>query len=91
MFISAASLWEIWLKASLGKLGVPGDFENLPLTSAQTREVATLPWLHRDPFDRMLVAQARTEKLTLLTADNIVAGYGDCVRLVPRGAIEIKQ
>lgn len=99
VFVSAVSLWEVWLKASLGKLGLPDDFEkrlaeesfeNLPLTAAQTREVVSLPWRHRDPFDRMLVAQARTEKLTLLTADDIVAGYGDFVRLVPRGEIDLK-
>jgi PIN domain nuclease of toxin-antitoxin system len=57
------------------------SFENLPLTASQTRQVALLPWHHRDPFDRMLVAQAITEKLTLLTADAAVAAYGDFVRL----------
>ena len=91
IFVSAVSLWEIWLKESLGKLRLPADFErklaeesfeNLPLTAAQTRHVALLPWLHRDPFDRMLVAQAQVEDLTLLTADDLVAHYGDFVRLV---------
>jgi PIN domain nuclease of toxin-antitoxin system len=90
VFVSAVSLWEIWLKVSLDKLRLPADFESklaaesfesLPLTAAQTRQVALLPWLHRDPFDRMLVAQAQTEKLTLLTADDRVAAYGDFVRL----------
>ena len=88
VFVSAVSLWEIWLKESLGKLRVPADFEaalaaesfeRLPLTAAQTRHVARLPWHHRDPFDRMLVAQARAENLTLLTADRALAAYGDCV------------
>jgi len=91
VFISAVSLWEIWLKQSLGKLRIPADFEqriaqesfeSLPLTGSQAREVAALPWHHRDPFDRMLVAQARVEELTLLTADDRVAAYGDFVRLV---------
>ena len=91
VFISAVSLWEIWLKQSLGKLRIPADFEqriaqesfeSLPLTGSQAREVAALPWHHRDPFDRMLVAQARVEKLTLLTADDRLAAYGDFVRLV---------
>lgn len=91
VFVSAVSLWEIWLKASLGKLRLPADFEakfaaesfeSLPLTAAQTREVALLPWHHRDPFDRMLVAQAKTEKLTLLTVDELVPLYGDFIRLV---------
>ena len=91
VFVSAVSLWEIWLKESLGKLRVPADFEdklasesfeNLPLTGPQTRQVARLPWHHRDPFDRMLVAQAQVDGLTLLTADHRVSAYGDCVRLV---------
>ena len=90
VFVSAVSLWEIRLKESLGKLRLPRDFEaklaresfeSLPLTASQTREVARLPRHHRDPFDRMLVAQARAENLTLLTADAAVAAYGDFVRL----------
>jgi len=88
VFVSAVSLWEIWLKQTLGKLRLPPEFEeklgvesfeNLPLTAAQTRRVADLPWLHRDPFDRMLVAQALAEDVTLLTADEVLAGYGGCV------------
>ncbi|MBS1830437.1 MAG: type II toxin-antitoxin system VapC family toxin [Acidobacteria bacterium] len=91
IFFSAVSLWEIWLKLSLGKLRLPSEFESklaaesfehLPLTAAHTRQIALLPWRHRDPFDRMLVAQALAEKLTLLTADENVAQYGDFVRLV---------
>ncbi len=91
VFVSAVSLWEIWLKESLGKLRLPAgfeerlaaeSFESLPLTAAQTRQVALLPWLHRDPFDRMLVAQARAENLIFLTADAGVAAYGEFVRLV---------
>ncbi len=91
MFVSAVSLWEIWLKESLGKLRLGRDFEvklaeesfeSLPLTAAHARQVAFLPWRHRDPFDRMLVAQAKAEGLILLTADDLVTGYGDFVRLV---------
>lgn len=91
VFVSAVSLWEIRLKESLGKLRVPpnfeaslaaNSFENLPLTASQARQVALLPWRHRDPFDRMLVAQAQTEKFTLLTADEAVAAYGDFIQLV---------
>jgi PIN domain nuclease of toxin-antitoxin system len=91
LFVSAVSHWEIWLKASLGKLRLPPDFEvrlaaesfeNLPLTAAQARQVAMLPWHHRDPFDRMLVAQAQWENLVFLTADDVVTRYGDFVRLV---------
>jgi PIN domain nuclease of toxin-antitoxin system len=88
IFVSAVSLWEIWLKQSLGKLELPEEFEDvlaaesfesLPLTAAHAREVARLPWHHRDPFDRMLVAQAWVENLTLLTADSVLAAYGDFV------------
>jgi PIN domain nuclease of toxin-antitoxin system len=90
IFVSAVSLWEIWLKQSLGKLRLPPNFverlaaesfENLPLTAAQTAHVGQLAWVHRDPFDRMLVAQAQAESLVLLTADEALAGYGTAVRL----------
>lgn len=90
IFLSAVSRWEIWLKESLGKLRLPPDFEeklkqeafeNLPLTAAHARQVASLPWHHRDPFDRMLLAQARSENLVFLTADDTVASYGDFVKL----------
>jgi PIN domain nuclease of toxin-antitoxin system len=53
-----------------------------PSLSGQARQVAVLPWHHRDPFDRMLVAQAQAENLTLLTADDRVTAYGNFVRLV---------
>jgi PIN domain nuclease of toxin-antitoxin system len=88
VFVSAVSHWEIWLKQSLGKLRLPEDFseriaaesfESLPLTASQTRQVALLPWHHRDPFDRMLIAQAQVEKLHLLTADESLAAYGEAV------------
>ena len=81
VFVSAVSLWEIWLKESLGKLRLPAGFER-KLTAAQTRYVARLPWHHRDPFDRMLAAQACAENLILLTADRALAVYGDFVQLV---------
>jgi PIN domain nuclease of toxin-antitoxin system len=91
VFVSAVTLWEIWLKQSLGKLQLPSDFEekltgesfeSLPLLAAHTREVAGLPWRHRDPFDRMLIAQARVARLTLVTADAVSASYGDFTLLV---------
>ena len=96
MFVSAVSLWEIWLKQSLGKLRLPADFmerlaaesfESLPLMASHTRQVSLmLPWCHRDPFDRMLVAQAQVEKLVLLTADEALAAYGAsvCLAGLPR-------
>ena len=85
VFVSAVSLWEIWLKQSLGKLRLPSDFEErlagesferLPLLAAHAREVATLPWRHRDPFDRMLIAQAEIEKLSLVSNEKIFDQYG---------------
>jgi PIN domain nuclease of toxin-antitoxin system len=85
IFISAVALWEIWLKQSLGKLKLPPnfkelleleEFENLPLTARQAAAVASLPWHHRDPFDRMLVAQAQVERLTLLSVDEDLPAYG---------------
>ncbi len=91
IFVSAVSLWEMWLKVSLGKLRLPSDFENqlaqqdfesMPLTADHARLVATLPWLHRDPFDRMLVAQATSAHLTLLTAGQALSTYGAMVQCV---------
>jgi PIN domain nuclease of toxin-antitoxin system len=87
-FVSAVSVWEIWLKQSLGKLRLPANFterladepfESLPLKAAHARQVALLPWLHRDPFDRMLVAQAQVENLLLLTCDEALYAYGAAV------------
>lgn len=92
VFVSAASLWEIAIKASLGKLTVepesirtaiaPSGFDELPVTGAHAVRVKTLPWHHRDPFDRLLVAQALVEPLILLTANGMLAAYGDGVRVV---------
>jgi PIN domain nuclease of toxin-antitoxin system len=91
IFVSTVSLWEIWLKCSIGKLEVPADFDQrlaaeqlilLPLESDHARGVLNLPWFHRDPFDRVLVAQAIAEKLILLTADDTLERYGAVVRRV---------
>jgi len=90
VFVSAVSLWEIWLKQSLGKLRLPADFterlatesfEILPLLASHPRQVSLLPWRHRDPFGRMLVAQAQVERLALLTADEALTAYGAVVHL----------
>src|SRR5579863_3939123 len=89
IFLSSVSTWEIWLKKSLGKLVLPDDFEAwlakeefepLPLTAAHTRLVAELPWHHRDPFDRMLIAQAVVADLILLTSDERLSAYGNFVK-----------
>ena len=90
IFVSAVSLWEVWLKSSIGKLSVPSgfaqrlaaeSFENLPLRAEHTPAVASLEWHHRDPFDRMLIAQARSENLLLLTADSALGAYGGMIRI----------
>jgi PIN domain nuclease of toxin-antitoxin system len=90
IFVSAVSLWEIWLKQSVGKLQLPDNFEaklaeesfeSLPLTAAHARQVALLHWHHRDPFDRMLVAQAHVSDLLFATADETLTAYGDFVLL----------
>ena len=83
VWVSAASIWEIGIKQSLGKLTVRGDldalidedFEHLPITFAHARLAAQLPRHHRDPFDRMLIAQAQTHDLTLVTRDRRISSY----------------
>jgi PIN domain nuclease of toxin-antitoxin system len=84
VLVSAASIWEAAVKQSIGRLQVSGDlveaaeqagFDELPIRSSHAAAVATLPLHHRDPFDRMLVAQARAEGLTLATADRTLERY----------------
>lgn len=86
VFVSAASGWEIAIKTALGKLSADLDeivrtslevgFEELPVTLVHARRVHSLPPRHRDPFDRMLVAQALEEGLTVVTHDALVVAYG---------------
>jgi PIN domain nuclease of toxin-antitoxin system len=57
-------------------------FAELAISPTHIARVATLPWVHRDPFDRLLVAQTMEERLTLLTADTALKGYGRLVRVV---------
>jgi len=82
--VSAASAWEVAIKIAIGRLQIDGAFEDhvldagfeaLPITFAHAAEVARLPPHHADPFDRMLVAQARLERLTLVTHDRTFASY----------------
>jgi len=92
VFISPLTLWEIAIKARLGKIeadvdevraaATDGGLVPLPFTADHAGEVARLPDHHRDPFDRGLVAQARHEPMRLLTHDVAVAAYGDSVLLV---------
>ena len=90
IFVSAVSHWEIRLKISLGKLRAPSNFAQklageqfteLPLRAEHTPAVAMLEWHHRDPFDRMLLAQARSENLILLTGDETLSAYGELARI----------
>ena len=83
--MSVATIWEICIKAGLGKLAVDlpellenlarDGFELLPITCADCLAVSALPHHHGDPFDRMLIVQARDRGLTLLSDDRNFAGY----------------
>ena len=84
VFVSAASAWEVAIKQRLGKIRIQADFRagveesgflRLPVGFEHAEEVGRLPDIHRDPFDRMLVAQARVEGLTLVSHDRQVADY----------------
>ena len=92
LFLSAASAWELAIKTAQGKQRLPEPvdrfildrlhedrIEELPVTSRHATYTARLPDLHRDPFDRLLIAQARCEGLTLLTADDKILQYGSRV------------
>lgn len=84
VFVSSASLWECAIKASIGKLDLPDDFfdripetgyEVLPIRISHLNVYRSLPLHHRDPFDRIFVAQAKAEALTLITRDPEIAKY----------------
>ena len=85
---SVASLWEVAIKASLGRADFQVDgsalrrglrlegFGELPISAEHALAVRDLPWIHRDPFDRLLIAQALQGELCLLTCDAAIAAYG---------------
>ena len=87
VYVSIASFWEMAIKCSLGKLELSFpitkimedcaslDFEILHISSAHLEAVQHLPWIHRDPFDRLLIAQARCDDLTLVTEDMYIPQY----------------
>jgi PIN domain nuclease of toxin-antitoxin system len=92
VYVSAATIWEISIKTALRKLKADVDeilaaiptagLSLLPITGEHAARVARLPKHHKDPFDRMLVAQAVTEPMILLTNDTALVPYGDLVQLV---------
>lgn len=94
LLFSAASLWEIVIKRSLGRSDFQVDarvlrrglldngYQELPITTEHAVFIDSLPLLHKDPFDRILVAQATVEGITLLTADVLVAQYPGPVQQV---------
>lgn len=94
LFFSAASLWEIAIKQGLGREDFKVDarllrrglldngYNELPIVSEHAVAIDSLPFIHKDPFDRMLVAQAMIEGITLLTADSILAQYPGPIRKV---------
>ena len=88
LYLSAASAWEMVIKAGLGKLVLPeppeafiraqllsNEIEALPVTIDHAIRLASLPPVHRDPFDRMLVVQSQCEEMTLVTDDPVILRY----------------
>ena len=87
-FVSTASLWEIAIKSSLGKLQLnqplneiiatlqPNGFELLGIDAAHVLQIENLPFLHRDPFDRMLISQALSESFVIVSKEDLFGQYG---------------
>ena len=88
VFLSTASAWEIIIKVNIGKLILPesprsyipsrlasNQFESLPIQMNHVLQVATLPNHHRDPFDRLLIAQSQAEQMPILTSDHLIVQY----------------
>jgi PIN domain nuclease of toxin-antitoxin system len=85
LFVSAVSLWEIQIKRSIGKLSAPDGLLEIiedeglviiDISGQHAEQIGNLPNHHRDPFDRMLIAQAQVEGLTILTSDKQIKQYG---------------
>jgi PIN domain nuclease of toxin-antitoxin system len=86
-FVSIVSFWEIAVKISMGKLAITVSFDELfalsekysfiilPVTFQHTKILTSLPLIHKDPFDRMIIAQAIEEKLVIITKDNDIPDY----------------
>lgn len=89
IFVSPASLWEIAIKISLGKYALPrpfaafwdeqfltNDFSLLPISVAHTSRIAELPFYHRDPFDRLIIAQSLVQGIPVVSSDDMFDRYG---------------
>ncbi|UVT15871.1 MAG: type II toxin-antitoxin system VapC family toxin [Nitrospira sp.] len=93
VYISAASLWEVVIKIQLKKLSADPDelaakigdsgFQELPVSVPHALALEHLPLHHRDPFDRILLAQAHVENLRLLTCDSSLKAYGPLCQIIP--------
>jgi PIN domain nuclease of toxin-antitoxin system len=92
VFVSTASWWEIAIKVGIGKLdanlaelrqaSIESGFNELPVLGVHTEMLTKLPLLHRDPFDRLIVAQAMAEPMQLLTGDKLLEQYSELVRFI---------
>lgn len=92
IYVSAASIWEVAIKANIGRIDVdpaevraaigPSGFLDLAVTSKHAVKVAELPFHHRDPFDRLLIAQSLSEPMLLLSSDRLLKPYGNSVAIV---------
>ncbi len=85
LMVSIVSPWELWIKSAAGRLTIPADLEHqlstnsiaaLPITVGDARLAAHLPPLHRDPFDRIIIAQALNRGATVVTSDRVFRDYG---------------
>jgi PIN domain nuclease of toxin-antitoxin system len=92
IYVSSASIWEASIKIALGKLEADvndlvleiekNHFQELPITARHAASVMQLPDIHRDPFDRMLIAQSLCEPLRFLTTDSLLKGYSELVDVI---------
>jgi len=92
VYVSAASFWEVAIKVGIGKLDIDvarlrqevrdSGYLELPVLGVHTEQLALLPAIHKDPFDRMLVAQANAEPMRLLTGDQLLSQYGANIEVI---------
>lgn len=92
IYVSAASIWEVAIKVGLGRMKgdpatieaaiIPSGLSELRITGRHAAQVSRLPLHHRDPFDRLLIAQSLVEPMRLLTRDAMLAKYGELVLLI---------